>query len=108
MLDKGSTSVKQLSLVQSGTKVQYRLGRDSDAFYLDLQDGSAYIQWHSPKISGPGFLSTSPESRISSISAFIADCREVVATKHSDEKMRSLRRTGTRKQEEEEEEEEDE
>ena len=104
MLDKGSTSVKQLSLVQSGTKVQYRLGQRC---ILPGFTGwfCLYIQWHSPKISGPGFLSTSPESRISSISAFIADCREA-ATKHSDEKMRLLRRTGTRKQEEEEEEDE--
>ena len=54
----------------------------------------------SPMMSGPGFLSTSPESRISSISAFITDCREVVATEHSNEK-RSLRRTGTREEEEE-------
>ena len=48
----------------------------------------------SPMMSGPGFLSTSPESRISSISAFITDCKEVVATKHSNEKI-LLRRTGT-------------
>ena len=55
---------------------------------------------YTPIMSGPGFLSTSPESRISSISAFITDYREVVATKHSNEKM-SLRRTGTREEEEE-------
>ena len=52
-------------------------------------------------ISGPGFLPTSPKSKskISSISAFITDCREVVATKHCNVK-RSLRRTRTREEEE--------
>ena len=52
----------------------------------------------SPMMSGPGFLSTSPESRISSISAFIINCRDVVATKHSNKK-RLLKRTGTREEE---------
>ena len=55
--------------------------------------------FHSPMMSGPGFLSTSPESRISSISAFITDCKEVVATEHSNEK-RLLRRIKTREKEE--------
>ena len=50
--------------------------------------------FHSLMMSGPGFLSTSPESSISSISAFITDFREVVATRHSNKKM-LLRRTGT-------------
>ena len=41
---------------------------------------------HSPMMSGPGFLSTSPKSRISSISTFVTDCKEVGAMKPSNEK----------------------
>jgi len=34
----------------------------------------------------PGVLSTSPESRISSISTFVTDCKEVMAMKPSNKK----------------------
>ena len=43
----------------------------------------------SPMMSGPGFFSMSPESRINSINAFITNCREVMATRYSNENWRT-------------------
>ena len=80
--------------------------------FYDIPYGHKHILFstlslsHSPMLSGPGFLSMSPESRMSSISDFITDCREVVTTKHSTIK-KLFERTGTLKEEEEEEEEEE-
>ena len=48
-----------------------------------LPPSSSLLSLYSPIMSGPGFLSTSPESRISSIRAVITACWRVAATKHS-------------------------